>query len=158
MTKARLLFVSLAAAPLIAIACSDGAASSQPCTDIPEGGCPLSHGVACDDPTCEAVYACNANNTWSLDHACPPHDASTGFDANVADASDASLFDANIDAPPGAFGGPGCEDLEPPDCELGLVLDCPSGCCGCEDLFVCNNGGWDPWGTCSLDGGIQQSK
>ena len=39
-------------------------------------------------------------------------------------------------APFGAFGGPGCADLEPPDCPLGLALSC-NACCGCEDLFVC---------------------
>ena len=29
-----------------------------------------------------------------------------------------------------------------PDCSLGFALACPMGCCGCEDLFVCQGGGW----------------
>ncbi len=153
--KLRVVFLCLAAAPLIAVACGDGANPPHPCTDIPEGGCPLSHGVACEDPACEAVYACRENDTWVLDHTCPPHDASAPSDAGDAgDAPEASAFDANIDAPPGAYGGPGCGPLEPPDCELGLVLSCQTGCCGCEDLFVCQNGGWNLWGTCTDAGPV----
>ena len=148
----------------IVASCSDGS-TDQPCNGIPEGGCPLSHGVACDDPACKAVYACRSNNVWELDHMCPAKDAEA-VDAFVPEAAPA--IDASIDAPPGAFGGPGCNPLEPPDCELGLVLLCSSGCCdcedlyvcrnggccGCEDLYVCDDGGWDPWGTCSDDAGI----
>jgi hypothetical protein len=107
--------------------------------------------VACDDPTCEAVYACRAGNVWELDHACPPHDAAArpAADANAPDARDASS-----DAPPGANGGPGCDALQAPDCALGLALVCPVGCCDCEDLFVCQSGGWTLWGTCSPDAGV----
>jgi hypothetical protein len=143
----------------LAFTCSDGSNPPQPCTDIPEGGCPLSHGVACEDPSCLAVYACRPNDVWELDHVCPPHDAAA-HDASDADAraDTGPVFDANIDAPPGAFGGPGCNPLEPPDCELGLVLLCQSGCCDCADLYVCQNGGWQIWGTCSPDGGLQQTR
>jgi hypothetical protein len=137
----------------IVASCND-TLSDEPCTGIPEGGCPLSHGVACDDPECKAAYACRSGNVWQLDHTCPPRDAEV-FDSFVPDADAGRAFDANIDAPPGAFGGPGCNPLEQPDCELGLVLLCQSGCCDCEDLFVCQNGGWQPWGTCS-DGGVTQ--
>lgn len=142
------------AAGLLALAampsCSDEV-TAQPCTDIPAGGCPLSRGVACEDPTCLAVYACRAGNAWELDHACPPREAGAAVEASVdagVDADASHPFDASIDAPPGANGGPGCDALQAPDCSLGFALACPSGCCGCEDLFVCENGGWTYWSTC----------
>jgi hypothetical protein len=87
---------------------------------------------------------------------CPGRDAIAPTDAYVPEAEAAS-YDASIDAPPGAFGGPGCESLVVPDCALGVALACGnSACCGCEDLFVCENGGWELWGTCG-DAGPQQS-
>ena len=137
-------------------ACGDGDAISQPCNDIPAGGCPLSYGVSCDDPTCLAVYRCGEDNAWTLDHACPIREAGPDVrDAMPVDAADSAVpRDAAIDAPPGAYGGDGCGALEAPDCALGLALSCPSGCCGCEDLYVCQSGGWVLWGSCSLDAGI----
>jgi len=138
--------------------CSDGE-TAQPCTDIPTGGCPLSRGLACDDPACEAVYLCRQGNVWELDRRCPARDAAARDGAPASDASDASTpFDAAIDAPPGANGGPGCGPLQLPDCALGLALACSSGCCGCEDLYVCENGGWALWGACGPDGGIQSGR
>jgi hypothetical protein len=130
--------------------CQDEASTAETCTNIPAGGCPLSRGVACQDPTCEAVYACRENNVWQLDRMCPVQEGGAPREA----ASDAPIeathpFDASIDAPPGASGGPGCEFLQAPDCSLGLALACSSGCCGCEDLFVCENGGWTYWATCT---------
>jgi hypothetical protein len=128
--------------------CSDGPAA-EPCTSIPPGGCPLSRGVACEDPTCEAVYACRPGNVWELDRTCPPREAGAPIEASVdAPVEAAPSFDASTDAPPGANGGPGCDALQAPDCSLGFALACPSGCCGCEDLFVCENGGWTYWSTC----------
>jgi hypothetical protein len=135
-------------------ACSDTAAPLL-CTGIPDGGCPRSHGVACDDPACAAVYAC-FSGVWSLDHACPARDAGA-TDARDIDAGDAALSprDAGFDVPPGASGGPGCADLEPPDCTLATALACPSNsCCGCEDLFVCRDAGWLAWGACGDGGAI----
>lgn len=138
----------------IPASCSD-APTAETCSDIPAGGCPLSYGVACQDPACAAVYACRPNKVWELDHACPPHEggapaeASTG-EAGADAAQEASRpFDASIDAPPGASGGPGCDVLQAPDCTLGFALACPMGCCGCEDLFVCQNGGWNYYATCT---------
>jgi hypothetical protein len=149
-----LLSVTLTAGVLVlvgVVACRDDAATVEQCTNIPAGGCPLSHGVACQDPSCEAIYACRSGNAWELDHTCPAHDASapreSGADADAtADAS--RPFDASADAPPGANGGPGCGPLQTPDCSLGFALACPSGCCDCEDLYVCQNGGWTYWATC----------
>jgi len=37
---------------------------------------------------------------------------------------------------------------QPPDCPLATGFACATACCGCEDLFVCENGGWTPWGSC----------
>jgi hypothetical protein len=158
----------MAAAALSSGACEDDPVA-HPCTNIPPGGCPLSDGVACEDPTCLAVYLCRSNNVWELSQMCPAHeggiaDAAGGvLDGGDAEAGDAAAgtptaeFDASLDAPPGANGGPGCEDLQVPDCSLGLALACGPGCCGCGDLFVCNQGGWDVWGECT-DGGIVQGR
>ena len=53
--------------PIAAIAsCEDNYVVPQPCSNIPAGGCPLSHGVACEDPACEASYACRENNGWEF--------------------------------------------------------------------------------------------
>jgi hypothetical protein len=153
--SARFVVVVTVIAAGIVASCSDSP-TDQPCTGIPEGGCPLSHGVACEDPACKAAYACRPGNVWELDHECPPKPPPPPVDANVPEAEAGPAYDANLDAPPGAFGGPGCGPLELPDCELGLVLLCASGCCDCEDLYVCQNGGWDLWGTCSADGGVRQ--
>src|SRR5262249_46641787 len=122
------------------------------CTNVPPGGCPLSHGQACNDPACEAAYACEPGGVWRFDHACPTRDA--GPDAAPDAPPDAQppppRDAAGFDVPPGANGGPGCADLEPPDCPLGVAIGC-NNCCGCEDLFVCSDGGWNAWGAC-LDG------
>jgi hypothetical protein len=159
----RFLFLLLLLAPVFVVvittpACDDGPVPRE-CSDIPKGGCPLQHGVSCSDPQCESVYLCRPNNVWELHEVCPPHEG--GLKPDAASSSDAptnnTSFDASIDAPPGAFGGPGCDSLQAPECSLGLALSCGgASCCGCEDLFVCENGGWTLWGVCSTDGGIQR--
>jgi hypothetical protein len=133
----------------VVVACREDPAAVEACTNIPAGGCPLSHGIACQDPTCDALYACRAGNVWELDRTCPAHEAGAAREASTDAAPEASRpFDASVDAPPGASGGPGCGPLQPPDCSLGFALACPSGCCDCEDLYVCENGGWSYWATC----------
>lgn len=147
------LFVSLVRA---AAGCSDDLPLDQPCTNIPAGGCPLAYGKECDDPACEAAYACREGNRWELDHVCPAHDAGARADAEptddaALDAADTGASDDAAtapDAPEGAYGGPGCPPLQSPDCMVGFALACPSGCCDCEDLFVCRDGAWFEWGTC----------
>lgn len=151
--RARHRAVLAALAATLALAampsCAGEQPAAQPCTGIPAGGCPLARGIACDDPTCEAVYACRPGNVWELERTCPPRDAGAPREAGPDAAADASMpFDASTDAPPGANGGPGCGPLQAPDCSLGFALACPSGCCGCEDLFVCENAGWTYWSTC----------
>jgi hypothetical protein len=137
-----------------AAACDDGAPAT-PCVNVPENGCPAVDGVdvCATDVTCPAVYQCQ-NGNWVLAQTCPPR-ADAGSDAAADAGHHTTASDADIDAPPGAFGGPGCVDLQMPDCDLGAALVCggASDCCGCQSLFVCQNGGWTPWGQC-VDGGV----
>jgi hypothetical protein len=124
------------------------------CTNIPPGGCPGQGSADCVDPSCAAVYTCEPDGTWLFDQPCPAQD---GGPEAAAPPADASAPDTSyIDAPPGAFGGPGCSDLQTPDCSLGVALTCAaSSCCDCQDLFVCQAGSWVLWGQC-VDGGITQ--
>jgi hypothetical protein len=141
--------LALASGHLSAIGCSDPPTLRE-CRNVPEGGCPLAYGKACDDPACSAAYACLSDGTWQLDHTCPPRDG--GADVGTP-PKDAGVRDVELDVE-GAFGGPGCVPLEPPDCPYGIAATCNSGCCGCEDLFVCRDGGWSAYGFCA-DGGIR---
>jgi hypothetical protein len=162
---------ALAAAVGAAADCEDGS-PALPCVNAPPGGCPADDGAdVCADPSCDAVYACQ-DGRWVFDRACSAprpdggvesgalqRDATPGPDAAgspdaTAPSADAAV-DAAIDAPPGAFGGPGCVALQPPDCSLGVALSCGAGaaCCGCDQFFVCADGGWNVWGDC-VDGAV----
>lgn len=138
------IVLAVLGAVLIA-ACAADLPPPAKCYDIPAGGCPR-RGNACEDPSCVALYLCKADGTWSLDSNCPPRDASVP-DVVVLPQDAGTRRDAVVDVP-GAFGGPGCESLIAPDCSLGTASTCGQGCCGCEDLFVCEAGGWSLWGTC----------
>lgn len=132
----------------IGVSCSafDDLPVPQTCHGIPEGGCPGSGKANCEDLTCAAIYTCESDGGWSLSVACPARDG------GVRDASESMARDVDIDVPPGAYGA-GCMDLEGNDCNLGLALSCPANqCCGCANIFVCNDGGWDPWGSCLESG------
>jgi len=139
-------------------ACEDGT-PALPCVDAPATGCPEDYGAdACRDPACSAVYTCD-NGKWVFVRACSSADAAvdatgardSGAPGDVVTADGAA---APIDASAGAFGGAGCISLEPPDCPLGVALACKSSdCCGCQDLFVCADGGWSAWGAC-VDGAV----
>ena len=139
------------------LACRDDSPPAQACRNIPAGGCPRSRGVACTDPACEAVYLCNEDGTWTLERTCPKRQElpDTAPPPPEGDGA-APATDAGFVVPPGANGGPGCLPLQSPDCSLGLGLSCTKGCCGCEDLFVCENGGWTPWGVCG-DAGVTKT-
>lgn len=155
-----LLALRLCGLLLLLVGC-DSEPNSVTCTDVPDGGCPLDNGAnVCMDPTCNAVYACGADGGWILQQVCPPHphDASAPVDASDAGEGGAE-FDVKIDVPPGGNGGPGCTGLELPDCTAAEGLACVNtvDCCGCVDLWVCDNGGWDIWGEC-VDGGIVLQK
>jgi len=143
------------AALLVAVAC-DNPPTPVACTDIPDGGCPQDNGasVCSGDHSCNAVYDC-VDGKWVLDTTCPPHPHDASTDASEAGDANTTPEDVHIDAPPGSFGGPGCADLEVPDCSVGTALLCAGaiGCCGCEDLWVCQGGGWVSWGTCG-DAGV----
>ena len=155
--RARAIVLALVALGAAAASLAGGCSDVSPpiaCRDIPDGGCPIQGGVSCQDPSCAALYSCNnVDGGWTFVKTCPPSDGNVQ-DTNIPPPNDAGY---DIDAPPGAFGGPGCIDLQPPDCPLGTALSCSSGCCGCEDLYVCDDGGWDPWGTCSADAGVTQN-
>jgi len=165
MMKSRFLGSTLHRALTLAVlsfpvAC-DSTPTPTPCYDVPDGGCPEDNGAnVCMDPTCAAVYAC-VDGKWSLRQTCPPHphdgSAPPPEDAGGGEAS--APFDASIDVPPGGNGGPGCPDLQVPDCTASEGLACVQspGCCGCMDLWVCDNGGWTLWGEC-VNGGIVLQK
>jgi hypothetical protein len=129
------------------------------CTDVPDGGCPLDNGASvCSDPTCNAAYACD-NGKWVLAQVCPAHPIEAGPSKDAEDELDAvGAPDVSFDAPAGSYGGPGCEDLQTPDCSVGTALACASSpdCCGCEDLWVCISGGWTLWGSCG-DAGVSKN-
>ena len=155
--RARHLVVAaaLAAIELAALPSCEDPSTPRACSSIPAGGCPLSRGVACEDPACEAVYACRPDNVWELERTCPPRDGGPPPEA-AADATEAASdaardgarsFDASYDGP-GAGGGPGCGALQAPDCSLAAALACGAGCCGCEDLFVCESGAWVFYAAC----------
>jgi hypothetical protein len=146
--------VAVAAVSALSPACGDDPVA-QRCRDIPAGGCPGQGSTDCMDPSCVAVYTCQPDGTWLFDQPCALHDGGTDGEAPPVEASSPRDV-VGIDAPPGAGGGPGCPDLQPPDCPLSLALACPAGsCCDCEDLFVCTLGEWNLWGQC-VDGGITQ--
>ena len=144
--------------PAATSACNDPARVAV-CNDLAAPGCPADQDAdVCSDLQCAAVYACD-NGTWSMVATCPNYSADAAAHPAEAGSGDAaSAFDAPFDAPPGAFGGPGCVDLQEPDCPLGTALACGGApdCCGCVDLYVCANGGWVHWGAC-VDGGLSSS-
>jgi hypothetical protein len=165
--RARVVVALMLAPVALAVgAACDDLAAPQRCTNIPAGGCPLvgsadengGTGITCEDPTCAAVYACRPGDVWDRTGSCPVRDAGAHVDGGHSEPAEAAAppFDASIDAPPGAFGGPGCPSLQTPDCALGVVLGC-GGCCGCEDLFVCEDDGWTLWGSCA-DGRLVPGK
>jgi hypothetical protein len=148
------LLVPVAAALLAAPGCSSPPIPAV-CQDLQPPACPTEDDAdVCSDVECASVYAC-VNGAWTFVQTCPNYSAEAGVHPFEAGPEAASDFDAPFDAPPGAFGGPGCVDLEMPDCALGTALACTGAadCCGCMDLYVCDNGGWVPWGEC-VDGGV----
>ncbi len=142
----------------LAPAC-DEVPAQTPCQNIPTGGCPNNSDSVCQDPTCASIYDC-VNGDWVYDYTCPAPEAGAAPDSSTPDAFEEQPTPrdaAGIDAPPGSGGGPGCPDLQSPDCSLDTALACPNGeCCDCEDLWYCQNGGWLPWGQC-VDGGLVPS-
>jgi hypothetical protein len=161
--RALVLVTLLSSVALAVLACSDEALQTY-CTGIPTGGCPGSDMSTCEDPTCAAIYAHSTDCTWTFLLKCPdylpPTDA--GPDAASSDAPREAMVDAHLALrdgapmlPDGSGGGPGCEELESPDCPLEMAYACGATCCGCEDLYVCSDGGWSLWGFCGDSGTIE---
>jgi hypothetical protein len=143
------LFTLSILAAALGAACSafDTVPLPPACNEIPEGGCPGVGKGSCVDLTCEAIYRCD-NGAWVFESKCAAHDA------GMPDVRPPPARDAHWDVPPGAI-GVGCPDLQPQcgDCSLSLALACPADeCCGCQTLYLCDDGGWNVWGYC-LDGG-----
>lgn len=147
--------VSLLVVGLVGALACDGELFVVPsCQSIPAGGCPGGDDDrvrVCGDPSCSAVYACQWDGGWREVGRCEERPAVDGGGAQ--DAGEGGAVGGDDDGgqalPPGASGGPGCRELQPPDCPVALAAACaPASCCECEDLFVCENGGWVPWGTC----------
>ena len=143
----RIAIAASAIVTTLLVACREDLAPAK-CGEIPSGGCPR-RGDGCRDPSCTALYVCSIESTWKLDRTCDPRDASAPLVDAVAPGIDAGARRDATTSVPGASGGPGCEDLAAPDCSLSAGLACGQGCCGCEDLFVCESGGWSLWGSCS---------
>ena len=153
-----LLLVPPLAAFLAAPACSNPPLPAT-CDDLAAPACPTDLDAdVCADIECASVYSCN-NGQWVFVQSCPDYSAEAGVHPVEAGDDAGYAFDGALDAPPGAFGGPGCVPLEDPDCELGTALECSpaNGCCGCDELYVCDDGGWVPLGEC-VDGGVVPAK
>jgi hypothetical protein len=138
-------------------ACSAfGDANTEPaCGEIPEGGCIGSSGGGCPlDPTCTGIYTCDPQGTWSRVAICPVPEG--GRPDAIIMYPDAHLVrDVDFTVPEGAAGGPGCSELQASCCALSVVLACPSNqCCGCGEVFVCDDGGWNAWGYCDEAGAL----
>ena len=149
----RSLFVASVFGALgVAAACSSPLLVTY-CTNIPAGGCPGADGTNCVDPTCAAIYERQSDCSWTFVQDCPgyvaPADAAVahGDGSSSADGGP-TITDAAFPLPEGAAGGPGCTELETPDCPLALAAGCGASCCGCQNLFVCSDGGWNAWGVC----------
>lgn len=137
-------------------ACSDDAVTASPCGEIPTTGCPVARGIdVCgQDASCTATYSC-VGTSWKLAQTCPRRVQDASSDSPTDAGRETSVQDASIAIPAGGYGGEGCTALEPPDCTAAAGIVCPSGCCGCEDLFVCTSGAWFLWGACD-NGQIRQ--
>jgi hypothetical protein len=144
-----------AGASVVAESACDNPPIPVVCQDLAAPACPTDLDAdVCSDVECASVYACD-NGTWTFVQTCPNYSADAGVHPFEAGPEASGEVDAPFDAPPGAFGGPGCTDLEEPDCPLGTALACQHSfdCCECIDLFVCDDGGWELWGECG-DGGV----
>jgi hypothetical protein len=159
------LFLSLAFASAVLVACTTTDHDAVRCGNIPANGCPLDGpNEVCTDPSCAAAYACNPDGSWTVDHTCPNFQPDAGSEAGQEAGQDSGpeptvCIDAGL--PPGAspIGGNDCVDLQAPDCPLSEVLVCGSSgadlcaATGCQQLFVCEASGWHIWGNCE-DGGV----
>ncbi len=165
LSSRALVAVAFVAGLLVAACGKDNEAVACAGLDAPK--CPDQGGLGCEDSSCESTYDCNAGGVWSFVQTCPnyvpPADAGPDAAGEAGGAGDGgpgkdAAFPFPI--PPGAYGGQGCIDLQPPDCAVGTVVACADAtdpCCGCDTLFTCVDGEWNAWGECGVDGGIVRS-
>jgi hypothetical protein len=172
MTTAGLLIWGTVAVTLsVPAGCDQGSYLAVTCTGIliPANGCPADEDdqECADSCNCAAAYTC-ANGAWSIAFTCPNFnpDAASCPREEAPDAARPGSEDAavcsNLNLPAGASAnaGTGCVDLEDGDCPVGEVA-CGSTSCvelGCQSLFYCLDGDWYPWGECTEDGGVVQTK
>ncbi len=161
--SSRALVASAFVALVLVAACSKDT-EAVACAGLDPPECPDQGGLGCQDPSCQSTYECNAGGVWSFVQTCPnyvpPPDA--GPDAADAAGDGGPRPDAAFPfaIPPGSYGGTGCIDPIPPDCWLGTVVGCYGSndpCCGCDTLFLCQDGEYVTWGECEADGGIVNS-
>ena len=152
----RTIAISVATTVALATGCDQADPVAKPCRDIPSNGCPLlDDDSECADPCCAAAYACDDGES-SFEHTCSGFWGCDAGTTTVADDAGGYCDVGAIDAPVGASGGPGCEELEAPDCPLSEALVCSATpCLGCDDFFACVNGGWIRWAGCLADGGVE---
>ncbi len=149
------MILRLAVALLFSLAACSDQPLPRTCSGLAAPACPADDDAdVCSDVACASVYACD-DGQWAFVRNCPNSPLDGGSSRTEASAESGIAVDASVDAPPGAYGGPGCADLQTPDCSLGTALACApaTACCGCQDLYVCAAGGWNLWGEC-VDGRI----
>ncbi len=126
------------------------------CVDIPAGGCPLDRGGTCADPTCNALWACNAG-AWSLMQECDQPDAGAGGGGAGGGPSDAGPDDGPCAMVSIDLTGQTQDcmpDLAFPDCDVAAALGCVQQACltGCSDFWMCSMAGWIAVAYCTDDG------
>ena len=142
---------------LLAPAGCQGIPTGTGCSDIPAGGCPTDRGGTCDDPTCNALYACNAG-AWSILQWCDQPDGGAGGgdagggDGGPRDGGPCTPVSINTtgetqDCTP---------DLEGTDCSVEAALGCEETACltGCSDFYLCTAPGWVHVAYCDDNGDL----
>jgi hypothetical protein len=135
------LCVTCGLAVALAACADDGPALPEGCGAIAAGGCPGNSLAACADEACDFVASCSAvTGRWMPVATCPARVRDAGVDASSSIDGAASPGDAGAAV--------GCPPLQVPDCSEAMRAACGAGCCGCEDVFRCEGGGWVYLGIC----------
>ena len=145
----RVTFLFIACGFVAALAaCAESGAIHERCGALEADGCPGETLASCADTACAYVARCDLSSaTWTRVATCPARLVDGG---TVDAASDGGGTDAvAVEGGDAGSSSAGCPPLEPPDCSEAMRAACPSGCCGCEDVFRCIAGGWDYVGPCN---------
>jgi hypothetical protein len=134
--------------PLALGACADdGAGIAARCGAIEAGGCPGNSLEGCADEACDFVATCAAaSGRWVSVATCPARARDAGVGAGAGD--DTGTGDAGAAGHDAGSSTGGCPPLQAPDCSEATRVACGAGCCGCEDVFRCEGGGWVDLGPC----------